>query len=40
MNKGRGKSAENILAFLILLIIGNIFEVQIKKLMLERPSTA
>ena len=39
LNKGRGKSAENLLGFLILLIICDVFQVQIKKLVLERAST-
>lgn len=38
-NKGRGKSAENLLAFSILLIICDVFQVQIKKSVLERVST-
>lgn len=38
-NKGRGKSAASLLAFLILLIICDVFQVQIKKLVLQRAST-
>lgn len=39
LNKGCGKPPGNLLAFLILLIIYVLFQVQIKKLVLERAST-
>lgn len=38
LSKGREKSTKNLLAFLILLIICNVFQVQAKKAVLERAS--
>lgn len=39
LNKGPGKSAENLLAFLLLLIICDVFQVRVRKLVLERALT-
>lgn len=40
LNKGSGKSAANLLAFLLLLIICGVFQVHIKELVLERALAA
>lgn len=39
LNKGPGKSAENLWAFLLLLIICDVFQVRVRKLVLERALT-
>lgn len=39
LNKGPGKSAENLWAFLLLLIICDVFQVRVRKLVLETALT-